>query len=427
MQPCNEFPLTLKNIPDTNSQRFGIGSHKICTINKIKNKNKNKNKEKQLESDSFQSLVNAFKPDNEIEQDLVSLGLGKLTQPKIVNNSNNNYSSRYYSVERKVVAYLKSVDLDHVIIKNLIGEKEGEYFLDYNRKILFFLSPKTISKWILNKYSNFSMQVVQKKDFKIFIAKPKMFTQGLIDTIGNMFSHIKNTSQVLIKIINNLNNPQIAAWIIDVLTLTLELSDPFFWRPISMLKFIARFYTSMMRFSDFKNNNNSLMFSQSLDELSSVDSIMLMLTCFGLPDFVMRGLKQISLMTNKKVLDSPNIIMDLIQKFLEVCHDILVWIKDTLKLEFVSSIIDILSQPLNFVRGLKLTAKMTKLTIDFQKNNQLIFDPVIRGECLDLHKEMIGNNYIQNLLVNPVYKIYAQQYSTLQVMVKLAKKFRCFS
>lgn len=423
MQPCNEFPLTLKNIPDTNSQRFGIGSHKICTINKIKNKNKNKNKEKQLESDSFQSLVNAFKPDNEIEQDLVSLGLGKLTQPKIVNNSNNNYSSRYYSVERKVVAYLKSVDLDHVIIKNLIGEKEGEYFLDYNRKILFFLSPKTISKWILNKYSNFSMQVVQKKDFKIFIAKPKMFTQGLIDTIGNMFSHIKNTSQVLIKIINNLNNPQIAAWIIDVLTLTLELSDPFFWRPISMLKFIARFYTSMMRFSDFKNNNNSLMFSQSLDELSSVDSIMLMLTCFGLPDFVMRGLKQISLMTNKKVLDSPNIIMDLIQKFLEVCHDILVWIKDTLKLEFVSSIIDILSQPLNFVRGLKLTAKMTKLTIDFQKNNQLIFDPVIRGECLDLHKEMIGNNYIQNLLVNPVYKIYAQQYSTLQVMVKLAKNF----
>lgn len=379
----------------------------------------------QLEPVSFQSSVSAYlTPNDNIDEELIRSGLGKISQPPIFHHkNNNNHSSKYHNVQQKVILYLKSVDLDHVVIKNLIGERNGDYFLDYNRKILFFLSPKLVSKWLLTKYSDYSIQVVQKRDFKMFVAKPKMVTQGLVDAVSSMFYNIRNTSQGIIKIVKNLNNPQIAAWFIDVMNLTLELSDPFFWRPVSLLKFIARFYSAMIRFSDFKDKNKNILFPQSLEEISSIDSIMLMLTCFGLPEPIMRSLKQISLVTSKKLLDSPNIVMDLIQKFLEVCHDILVWLKDTLKLDFISSIIEIILQPLNFVKGLKLTSKMTKITIDFQKNNQIIFDPVIRCKCVDLYEEMTVNHYIQSLLANPAYKLYVQQYNTLQVMVKLSKNF----
>jgi len=55
-----------------------------------------------------------------------------------------------------------------------------------------------------------------------------------------------------------------------------------------------------MRFSDFKNHKDKILHTQSLDEVNGIDSIMLLLTCFGLPDSIMKGLKQISLVTNKK-------------------------------------------------------------------------------------------------------------------------------
>lgn len=429
----SERDIFKKKLPiERRNNLYSVCKSRVVPNIELNNKYKNRvmhpcnKKLTQLEPVSFQSSVSANLTSNntDIDEELIQSGLGKISQPSIFHHTNNNnYSSKYRSMEQKVLAYLKNVDLDHVVIKNLIGERKGDYFLDYNRKILFFLSTKLVSKWLLTKYSDYSVQVVEKRDFKMFVVKPKMVTQGLVDAISSMFYTIRSTSQGIIKIVKNLNNPQIAAWFIDVMNLTLELSDPFFWRPISLLKFVARFYSAMIRFSDFKDKNKNLLFSQSLEEISSVDSIMLMLTCFGLPEPIMRSLKQISLVTSKKLLDSPNIVMDLIQKFLEVCHDILVWLKDTLKLDFITSIIEIILQPLNFVKGLKLTTKMSKITIDFQKNNQIIFDPVVRCKCIDLYEEMTVNRYIQSLLANPAYKLYVQQYTTLQVMVKLSKNF----
>jgi len=113
----------------------------------------------------------------------------------------------------------------------------------------------------------------------------------------------------------------------------------------------------------------------------------------------------------------------LIQKFLEVCFDLLTWLKETLKIEIVDVVIDLLVQPLNFVKGIKLTKELSKMTIEFQKNNQIIFDPVVRTKCMDLYNEIKTNVYIQSLLLNPAYKIYAQQYTTLQLMNKLSSNF----
>jgi hypothetical protein len=328
-----------------------------------------------------------------------------------------------YKKERSILTYLQGMNLDAVVLKRL-AKNESEYFLDYTRKILFVISSKTVTKWILGKYSNYSLNVVKKKDFKLFIARPKMETQGLFGALGEMFQVVGGTTKFLVKALKNYNNPQVLAWIIDVLTLTLEMNDPLFWTPLSMLKFLARLYSLIMRFSDFKNSKETnTLLTQSLDEINGVDSIMLLLTCFGLPEPIMKGLKQISLVTNKKVLDSPNIIMDLIQKFLEVCFDLLTWVKETLKIEIVDVVIELLVQPLNFVKGIKLTKELSKMTLEFQKNNQIIFDPVVRIRCTDLYKEIKTNVYIQSLLVNPAYRIYAQQFSTLEVMNKLSSNF----
>jgi len=378
----------------------------------------------QWESVSFPSSVSAnLTTQEEFDDKLESLGLGRIEQPILKKNVNKQVTKTLQNVQVRVIQYLKTVGLENVIFKNLTNNNVGEYFLDFSRNLLYFLPNKLVSQWLFTKYNNYSVQVVNKKSFKLFIVKPKMQSQGLFDAVSEMFAGIQNTGQFVIKVANNYNNPQLVAWVMDAMTLTLELSDPFFWRPISALKFFVRMHSMLMRFTDFKKKNSNNSYSQSLEDLTSVDSIMLILACFGLPDSIMKSLKQISLITNKKLLDSPNIIMDLIQKFLEVCYDILMWIKQTYKLEIVDVIIDLLSQPLNFVKGLKLTHRLSSITIQYQKNNQVIFDPVVRAECVELYKNLKVNNYVQSLLVNPLYKVYAQQYSTLEIMTKLASNF----
>lgn len=379
------------------------------------------NKAKQLESVSFQGSVSAYLTieKNDEENEMEILGLQKINQ-RSVKLSYVQLSTDDKKKQQHVLDYLKHSGVDNVVFKNLSSGKNGDYLFDSTRKLLYLISGKTLSNWLLGKYSTYSISVVNKKSFKCFIVRPKIQSQGVFDALGEMFTVVNGTSRVLIKAMQNYKNPQVIAWVMDVLTLTIEMNDPFFWTPITMLKFFVRMYSAIMRFTDFKNK---AMQSQSLEEVTSVDSIMLLLACFGLPDSIMKGLKQISLMTNKKILDSPNIIMDLIQKFLEICYDVLQWLKETLKLEIVDVVIDMLAQPLSFVKGLKLTKKLGKMTTDFQKNNQIMFDPVVREECIELYKDMQLNLYIQSLLANPAYKIYQKQFNTLEVMYKLSSNF----
>lgn len=378
---------------------------------------------KQLGSVSSHSSASAHLATIDNEGDLIRDGLNCKPQREIRHTS-TPLSRSQMAVQHKVLGYLKNVDVDHVVFKNLCGAEDGEYFFDSTRGILFLINSKTLTRWLIGKYSLYSIRNIEKRDFRLFFVRPKMETQGLFDALGEMFQVVGGTTKFLVRAMKNYNNPQVLAWVIDVLTITLELNDPFFWRPISMLKFFARLYSVIMRFSDFKNLKEVRTFqTQSLEEINGIDSIMLLLTCFGLPEPIMKSLKQISLFTNKKVLDSPNIIMDLIQKFLEVCFDLLTWLKTTLKIEIVDVIIELLVQPLNFVKGIKLTKELSKLTIEFQRNNQIIFDPVIRVRCMDLYGEIKTNVYIQSLLVNPAYRIYAQQFITLEIMNKLSSNF----
>lgn len=378
-------------------------------------------KAKQLESVSFQSSVSAYLTtiEEEEEKKMEFLGFGKISQ-RPLKISHVQLSTDGKRKQQDVLDYLKHSGVDNVVFKNLSSGENGEYLFDSTRKLLYLLTGKTLSNWLLGKYSTYSVYTAKKKTFKCFVVRPKMQSQGMFDALGEIFTVVNGTSKVLLKAIQNYKNPQVIAWVMDVLTLTIEMNDPYFWTPITMLKFFVRLYSTIMRFTDFKNK---AMQSQSLEEVTSVDSIMLLLACFGLPEPIMKGLKQISLMTNKKILDSPNIIMDLIQQFLEICYDVLQWLKETLKLEIVDAIIDMLAQPLSFVKGLKLTKKLGKMTVDFQKNNQIMFDPVVREECMELYTEIQLNLYIQTLLSNPAYRIYQKQFSTLEVMYKAAKNF----
>merc|ERR1712127_390068 len=369
--------------------------------------------EKQLESVSFQTSgsILSLPPLGKINQ--VEL---KCSQVKPLSNDNEK-------ILHNICKFLKTRNIDHVIFKKLAQGKDSCFFFDNNRKILFLISHKMMAKWLEVKYKNYSSNLIQRSRFTCMIVKPKMFTQGFLDPMFLIFSSVNNTTKFLSKVAKNYNNPQVMAWVLDVLTLTIEMNDPFFWRPISLLKFVARIYSTIMRLNDFKNNKSTNMLVQSLEDLTSIDSMLLMFACFGLPDTIMRGIKQISLFTNRKVLDSPNILMEMIERFLEVIYDMLTWLKTSLDLKIVSMLIDLFIRPLNFIKGIKLTKILSKITVDFQKNNQIIFDPTVKVSIKETYKAIKTNLYIQSLLINPTYKVYLQQYHTLEIMNKLACNF----
>lgn len=322
---------------------------------------------------------------------------------------------------RNVIDYLKRGDLEGIILKDISNVKKiNKFFLDYNRKILYYLPQETIAKWMLSKYASYSFNSIDKSKVKLYIVTPSVQTQGLLDSMGDIFSCITNMTRFLHKAAQNYKNPHMIAWILDVLTLVAELNDPFFWRPISMLKFLTRIYSALMRYTEFKNG---AMRTQSLAEFTDIDSMIIMMSLWGLPDAIVKALKQLTLVTNKKVLDSPNILIDIIQKFLEVLYDILMWIKSKLNIPYLSDFIEILLYPLQFVCGLKLTKELSDITMAFQRDAQRMFDPVFRERVELLYKNIKCNAYIQALLANPAYKIYAVQFSILDAMYKTCINF----
>lgn len=362
--------------------------------------------------------------DNNFDDDLTIAPLEEIKQINLRSDTVRPLSYEKEKIFQQIREYLKSRDVGSFIFKNISQGEDNEFFFDFTRKILFLVSKKVITRWLEVKYKNYSSNFLRRSKFSCVIVKPKMHVQGLLDPMYSIFSSVNSTTRFVSSVVKNYNNPQVVAWVLDVLTLTLEMNDPFFWRPLSMLKFITRIYSAIMRLNDFKCRTNT-MFSQSLTnlELTSVDSILLMIACYGLPDNIMKSVKQISLFTNKKLLDSPNIIMDMVQQFLEVIFDMLKWLKTSLDLKIVTVLIDLFSRPLNFIKGIKLTKVLSKLTVDFHRDNQIIFDPAVRVLIKETYAAIKVNAYIQTLLVNPAYKLYLQQYTTLGFMNKLASNF----
>jgi hypothetical protein len=323
---------------------------------------------------------------------------------------------------RKIIEHLKNKgELDNIVFKNISNKsKTNRFFLDYSRKILYFMPHDQIAKWMLSKYTNYSFNKIEKSDFNLYIVTPSIQTQGVFDAIGDLFSCVTNMTRFLYKAAQNYKNPYMVSWIMDVLTLVIELNDPFFWRPISMFKFLIRIYSAMMRYTEFKNNT---LRTQSLTDLTDIDSMIIIMSLWGLPDSIVKALKQLALVTNKKLLDSPNILIDLIQKFLEILYDILIWLKTKLNIPLLSEFLEILLYPLQFVSGLKLTKEMSDITMTFQKDAQRMFDPVFREKIIVLYGNIKSNVYIQSLLANPAYKIYAVQFSILENMYKISINF----
>lgn len=322
---------------------------------------------------------------------------------------------------RNIIEYLKLGSLENVVFKDISNpKKNNKFFLDYNRRILYFLPQDLIGKWMLSKYKDYSFSSVDKKKVKLYVVKPAFQTQGIFDVMGDIFSCVTNVTKFLHRAAQNYKNPHMIAWIMDVLTLVAELNDPFFWRPMSMLKFLTRVYSALMRYTEFKNET---MRTQSLSDFNDVDSMILLMSLWGLPENIMKALKQLALVTNKKLLDSPNILIDLIQRFLEIFHDILKWVKSKVNIPFLTEFLDILLYPLQFVSGLKLTRELSDITMAFQRDPQRMFDPIFREKLSILYKSIKCNKYIESLLANPAYKVYAVEFTILESMYKTSINF----
>lgn len=99
------------------------------------------------------------------------------------------------------------------------------------------------------------------------------------------------------------------------------------------------------------------------------------------------------------------------------------WIKSKINIPYLSDFVEILLYPLQFVNGLKLTKELADITMAFQRDAQRMFDPVFREKVILLHSNIKCNAYIQALLTNPAYKIYAVQFNILDAMYKTCINF----
>jgi len=201
----------------------------------------------------------------------------------------------------------------------LVNANENEFKTSKGKVVV--INDKAFKIKGLDKY-------VLTKDIKS--ALRKFTSEGLITVLKDMYSCTTKILSVSRTILENTHDPNFTPIILDLMSLMLQHSSGTYnnWTPTYFLGFIARVFSIYSRVK--------LFISQSLD------GILFSLAMIGFPAKLTSTLKNLSLLTNKKIGDHPNLILDVITEisnflmsFIDECSWIPMCIKDIVRKIFV--------------------------------------------------------------------------------------------
>lgn len=244
----------------------------------------------------------------------------------------------------------------------------------------------------------------------------------ILSSLWGLVSKTKNMIQSMRDI---RSQHHINAWIVDLCVALSELKDPMFWSPINLLRFLARFYSMILRFKDYYSNDFTLFKSQSIEfnDISSIDVLLATIAMFGVPVTVMDGLKKLSLFTNKKILDTPSMFMELFIQFFHILKDSVDWIKTYLP-ESLHAYLNYFCIPLDFGITYKSIRKLEEIIFTYNKNPQVMFKEEFRIKVLNLDKELSSNLQFLQIITSPNYRHTSTMYKSFKDnILKLAKTY----
>jgi DNA polymerase III delta prime subunit len=295
-------------------------------------------------------------------------------------------------------------------------DKKGYWFYDMNRNILSYIDFKFLPQWRNTASKREHYFVRQFRGFSLHIygdGYNKYSFQALeIPLLSRIWEIITSCRNFAKSLSNERSQQHINAWIIDVCISLSEMKDPFFWSPFNLVKFLARFYSIVLRFKDYQNHGFK---GQSLDlnDISSIDVVLASISLFGVPPIVMEGLRKLALFTNKKILDTPSFFIDLFMQFFQVIRDGMDWMKTFLP-ESTHKFLDYLILPLDFAIALKQIRLLEEVVFAYNKNPQVMFKAEFREKVKNLNAQLSDSKHFHRMVRSTNYQHTKIMYDTFK-------------
>lgn len=292
--------------------------------------------------------------------------------------------------------------------------KTNLFLMDIGRRVLIRTNKQEFqnAKGSVVKINGFIIKVLngsrsQLSEFKpIFYTLNKYEAEGLLGTIGMLFSGTTKIASIAYKVVRQESDVETNAMFLDAMSLLLQHSSQTYnnWTPSYFVGFLARVYSLFTRARKYASE--------------SLDSTLLLAGAIGLPDAFFGVLKKLNILTNKKIGDHPGLFLEgiqMISTYLSRLIKRVSWLPESVKNIFDKFFTfgDLQLQVIEMQNSLNKWKNDKKILADplFRKN---VFE---QKENLDKHPDIA-----EKLRVGVNFKMFYNEFSKMVTSGKAFEK-----
>lgn len=256
------------------------------------------------------------------------------------------------------------------------------YLIDWNRKFIVRVRKEEFKAKegpvVVFKNAKFKLISGQRVEIMPFIHSREWKTESLFSIIKDMVGFGQGVTNFMTKTLDILQHDKsVKPLLLDVFSLYVTSITPTYsnWTPTYLIGFLCRITSVCLRIRDLPYRTES------------IDSLLLATLSMGMPSPVVEILRRMSLLTSKKIFDSPNIILDI---FGEVCK-FLLYIFDWIP-GLSENVKNKVRQVLSLGYKYEALGKVRELLDSWKKKKSVMTDMAFRKEVRDLHESIISDD-----------------------------------
>jgi len=287
-----------------------------------------------------------------------------------------------------------------------LSDFENYYFYDRNKHVLMRISEKYFSKKAIN------CKVVSKRSYKLAIQDFEQ--QGLIDMCVTIKQALTSTISTVKHVGAGLQSLEFKLLIADTMALMMDLSEGHLT--------LYRFITTVIKCITLSARYQKVFVPEGLE--ASSNDILLTLSYLGIPENVMRGLRNFNTLTGKKITDC-DLLMDLASKLFANLIELFNYLISTYSwLAWFSPLVAMLNKMFDFFKSHNLIKEILSIYSSFVKDTHVMFDPVYRTKAMDVYNKTLENPSFMAFLNNGSNKHFQVTYKAfVENVVKMVRTY----
>lgn len=302
----------------------------------------------------------------------------------------------------------KTLNREGLIYKEL--DNDAYICFDLCRCIMIRCNVKKFKKFLAER-SHFKLFTY--KNFKICVKTPLNYvSEGVLDIfrdgwaiIANCTAMISQVGPLLSRVATGMQDKEVGLWMIDLMAIFAELVDPYSYGLKRLILLLARIYTLVKRFVNWKKEYIAESFI-----FDSLHDVALAFAAIGLPQKVVDIMKNFTFLTGTKFIDT-SLFMHCFSYMTQLLHGIFEWIH-SLGVIDISSVLHITSNVKMYGEFYFLIKDITTLYTKYVKNAQVMIDADFRRQVLEINEKSKSAQFMEyvnndsNRFFKPLYTAF---------------------